>query len=35
MSIDERVHAPAEPKSGVRRHAIEAFAALDPGQSRW
>jgi carbonic anhydrase len=34
-SIDERVYAPAEPRSGVRRHAIEAFSALDPTQSRW
>jgi carbonic anhydrase len=33
--IDERVRMPAEPCTGVRRHAIEAFAALDPAQSRW
>jgi hypothetical protein len=27
LSIDDRVRQPAEPTSGVRRHAIEAFAA--------
>ncbi|MCC6890711.1 MAG: carbonic anhydrase [Hyphomicrobiales bacterium] len=29
ISIDERVHQPAEPRSGLRRHAIAAFAGLD------
>ena len=28
-SIDQRALAPIEPRSGVRRHAIEAFAGLD------
>ena len=28
ISIDERVLQPVEPKSGVRRHAIDAFAEL-------
>ncbi len=32
VSIDQRVLDPVEPSSGVRRHAIEAFAALgEPG----
>lgn len=29
-SIDERARNPAEPKSGVRSHAIEAFSRLGP-----
>ncbi len=28
VSIDERLLQPVEPRSGVRRHAIEAFAPL-------
>ena len=31
VSIDDRVRRPAEPTSGVRRHAIEAFGSMEPG----
>ncbi|MBX9945403.1 MAG: carbonic anhydrase [Reyranella sp.] len=30
VGIDQRVLEPVEPKSTLRRHAIEAFSALDP-----
>ena len=33
VSIDQRVLNPVEPKSGMRRHAIEAFAAPDRHQA--
>lgn len=29
VSIDDRVRQPAEPRSGLRRHAIAAFSSLD------
>jgi carbonic anhydrase len=30
VAIDQRVIDPVEPRSGVRRHAIEAFSSIDP-----
>lgn len=36
ISIDDRVHEPTEPKSGLRRHAIDAFAGerADDGRNQ-